>query len=270
MNVKDKVILVTGGGSGIGRALVLELLSRGAAVAAVDINESALQETGQLAGEARVRLTTHIADITDRTAVEALPEQVVASHGAVDGIINNAGIIQPFLRVKDLDYSAIDRVMKVNFFGTVNVTKTFLPHLLERPEAHITNISSMGAYAPVPGQTIYGAAKAAVKLFTEGLHSELMDTNIGVTVIFQGATATNIAENSGLTQVPGGEAEKTQESFNPMSAEDAAKQIIDAIESDSYQAYVGSDAKFMGFLSRLSPKRAAKTIFNNMRSLLPD
>lgn len=269
MKVQQKVILVTGGGSGIGRALVLELLSRNAIVAAVDINESSLQETVRLAGDVGERLSTHLVDITDRNAVEALPKKIIASHGSVDGIINNAGIIQPFVRVKDLDYSAIQKVMAVNFFGTVNVTQAFLPDLLGRPEAHITNISSMGSYAPVPGQTVYGAAKAAVKLFTEGLHSELMETNIGVTVIFQGSTATNIAVNSGITEIPGVDLDQAQ-SIPTMSPEEAAKQIIKAIEKDDYQAYVGSDAKFMGFLSRLSPKRAAKTIFNQMRSLLPD
>ena len=269
MRVQNKVILVTGGGSGIGRALVLELLNRNAEVAAADINESSLQETARLAGDVGDRLSTHLVDITDRPAVESLPDEIIAHHGSVDGIINNAGIIQPFVRVNDLEYGAIQNVMDVNFFGTVNVTQAFLPSLLERPEAHIANISSMGSYAPVPGQTIYGAAKAAVKLFTEGLHSELMETRIGVTVVFQGSTATNIAANSGITSIPGIDPDQAP-SIQTMSPEDAARQIVDAIEKDQYQAYVGSDAKFMGLLSRLSPQRAAKTIFNQMRSLLPE
>jgi NAD(P)-dependent dehydrogenase (short-subunit alcohol dehydrogenase family) len=270
MNIKDKVFLVTGGGSGIGRALVLELLFNGASVATIDIAEANLAETYQLAGQHKDRLTTYVVDITDLEAVKALPEKVIADHGAVDAIINNAGIIQPFVRVKDLDYSAIDRVMKVNFYGTVYVTKVFLPYLLERPEASITNISSMGSYTPVPGQTIYGAAKAGVKLFTEGLHSELMNTNVTATVIFQGSTETNIAQNSGITDIPGMDAGEAASAIKTMTPEDAARQIVDAIAKDRYMAYVGSDARFMGFLSRLNPKLAAKIIYNQMRSLLPD
>ena len=102
------------------------------------------------------------------------------------------------MRLNDLDYAAIDRVFDVNWRGTLYMTKTFLPLLLARPEAHIVNVSSMGGFLPVPGQTIYGASKAAVKLLTEGLHSELAGTNVRVTVVFPGAVATNITANSGV------------------------------------------------------------------------
>ena len=148
MKVENKVIVVTGGGNGIGRELVLHLLARGAKVAAVDIDQAALQATVDLAGDKKANLSTHIVNITDKEAVEALPEQVIAQHGAVDGIINNAGIIQPFVKLNELEYPAIERVMNINFYGTLYMTKTFLPHLLKRPAAHITNISSMGGFRP--------------------------------------------------------------------------------------------------------------------------
>lgn len=269
MRVENKTFLVTGAGSGIGRALVLELLSRGASVAAVDINPTGLEDTWDMACSHQIRLSSHTVDITDKEAVESLPNQIILNHGAIDGVINNAGIIQPFVRVNDLEYDAISRVMDVNFNGTVYITKTFLPYLLERPEAHIVSISSMGGFLPVPGQTVYGAAKAAVKLFTEGLHSELMGTNVGVTVVFQGATATNIAVNSGITQLPVSDPEAEGGSFSTLTPDEAAEQIIDGIEKNRYQLYVGKDSSFMNFLYRISPERAAKTIFNQMRSLLP-
>ncbi|MET0592265.1 MAG: SDR family NAD(P)-dependent oxidoreductase, partial [Polyangiaceae bacterium] len=107
--------------------------------------------------------------VTDRGLVQALPHEIEQKLGAVDGVINCAGIIQPFANLIDLDYDDIDRVFDVNFRGTLYVTKAFLPSLLARPEAHIVNISSMGGFLPVPGQTAYGASKAAVKLLTEGL-----------------------------------------------------------------------------------------------------
>jgi short-subunit dehydrogenase len=267
MKVANKVFVVTGGGNGIARQVVLELVRRGAQVAAVDISEAGLKETVSLAGDLGKKITTHVVNITDQKAVEALPEQVIAAHGSVDGLINVAGIIQPFIKVVDLTYDQIDRVMKVNFYGMLYMTKAFLPFLLKRPEAHIANVSSMGGFLPVPGQTLYGASKAAVKLFTEGLNSELLDTHVRVTVIFPGAIATNIAVNSGvMTQAQS--ASQDTGKFKMTSPEVAALNILNGIEKDAYHVLIGSDAKMMDFMSRLNPKGAAKLIYNQMKSLL--
>ncbi|ADD26955.1 SDR family NAD(P)-dependent oxidoreductase [Meiothermus ruber] len=264
MKVQGKVVVVTGGGSGMGRALVLRLLSKGARVAAVDLNAASLQETAQLA-QAAERLSTHVLNITQREAVEALPAEVMARHGAVDGLINNAGIIQPFVRVNDLDYGAIERVMNVNFYGTLYMTKAFLPHLLQRPEAHIVNISSMGGFLPVPGQSVYGASKAAVKLLSEGLFAELLDTPVRVTVVFPGAVSTNITVNSGVAIRA---AEGRQPAARPLEPERAAQIIVEGMEQNRFRVLVGSDARLMDFLYRLSPERAARFIYRQMRSLL--
>ena len=156
----------------------------------------------------------------------------------------------------------------MNLYGLIYMTKAFLPHLLKRPEAHIINTSSMGGYLPVPGQSIYGASKAAVKLLTEGLNSELLNTNVRVTVVFPGAIATNIASNSGLDLPGGNDAEAS--SMQAMPADKAAQIILDGIEKNSYHIMVGSDAKLMNFLVRLNPKNAAKFIYKQMASLLPD
>lgn len=267
MQAAGKTIAVTGGGNGIGRELVLDLLGRGARVAAIDISEPGLAETARLAGDKADRLSTHVANITDRAAVEALPAAIVEKHGQVDGVINCAGIIQPFVKVNDLEYTAIERVMNVNFWGLTYVTKTFLPHLLARPAGHIVNVSSMGGFLPVPGQSIYGASKAAVKLLTEGLHSELTDTNVNVTVVFPGAIATNISQNSGLDARSVDEAGDTPK-FKMTAPADAARIIVDAMEKDAYRVCVGSDSKMMDRLSRLMPERAAGIIYKQMRSLL--
>ena len=228
MKAENKTIIVTGGGSGMGRELVLNLLAKGAKVAAVDINEKSLQETAVLAGDRNESLSLFVTDITDKAAVEGLLEKVVAKFGAVDGIINNAGIIQPFIKVNDLNYEVIERVMNINFYGTLYLIKTFLPHLLSRPEAHIVDISSMGGFLPVPGQTIYGASKAAVKLLTEGLHSELSDTNVHVTVVFPGGVRTNIMSNSGLADPMSSSKEAAQKI---LSADKAAAIIINGTKS---------------------------------------
>lgn len=266
MKIDGKVFVVTGGGSGIGRAMVLALVKKGARVAAVDIHEAALQETAKLVGDKRDAVSIHVLDITDRKKVEALPLEVIHKLGAVDGLINNAGIIQPFVRVNDLDYKAIDRVMGVNLYGQLYMIKSFLPELLKRPEAHIVNVSSMGGFFPVPGQTLYGASKAAVKLLSEGLYAELLDTNVGVSVAFPGATNTNISQNSGVSISTGGaEAPK----FPMTSPEAAAEEIIAAIEKKKFQVFIGRDSKMMNLFYRISPRAATRFMQKQMKGLLP-
>jgi len=183
MKPAGKVLVVTGAGSGIGREVALEALRRGARVAAVDLNETTVKQTLALAAP-KDGISSHTLNVADRPAVQALPKQVIQRWGVVDGLVHCAGIIQPFMKLKELDYAAIERVFAVNWSGTVYLTKTFLPLLLARPQGYIVNVSSMGGFLPVPGQTIYGASKAAVKLFTEGLHSECAGTNVHVTAVF--------------------------------------------------------------------------------------
>lgn len=267
MYANNKTIIVTGGGSGMGRELVIQLLGKGARVAAVDLNNSALLETKKMCGELSKNLSIHTLNIADRAHVEQLPDAILKIHGSIDGLINNAGIIQPFVKINDLSYEAIDRVINVNLFGVIYMTKTFLPYLLKQQEAHIINISSMGGFLPVPGQTVYGASKAAVKLFTEGLHSELRDTKVGVTVIFPGAIATNITENSGV-KIDTSKMDPSQTKYKTMSANQAARQIISAMERNAFRACVGSDSKFMDFIYRLHPKFAAGFIAKKMGDLL--
>ncbi len=264
MKVDDKVIVVTGGGSGIGRQLVLELLKKGAIVAATDINESSLQETKELAGVGPERLSIHQLDISDKVKVDALPEQIVATHGVVDGVINNAGIIQPFVDIKDLDYDWIERIMNIDFYGAVYMTKSFLPYLLDRPEAHIANVSSMGGFIPFPGQTMYGAAKAALKLFTEGLNTELKDTTVGVTVVHPGAVNTNISGNSSVEINIGDDNEAMNRALD---ASKAASIIIDAIEKNKFRVLVGGDARFLDIYYRISPEKAVRFIVKKMGAI---
>ena len=149
MEINGKTFVVTGGGNGIGRQVVLELLRRGALVAALDLREDGLEGTRGLAGGDR--LATFPLDVSDRGATAASLDLVVGELGPVDGLVNVAGIIQPFVRIRDLDWETIDRVVNVNFYGTLNMIKAYLPHLMERPAGHIANVSSMGGFLPVPG-----------------------------------------------------------------------------------------------------------------------
>ncbi len=270
MNVQNKTIVVTGGGAGMGRELVLNLLSKGAKVAAVDINELALAETKKLAGAKADYLSIHLLNITNREAVVKFPEEVIAIHGQVDGLINNAGIIQPFVKVNDLDYSIIDRVMNVDFYGTLDMTKAFLPHFLQRPEAHIVNVSSMGGLFPVPGESVYGAAKAGVKLLTEGLQSELRNTNVNVTLIIPGGIATDIKFNSGADKNRKDDEAIQKAVIKPVQPSKAAEIIIDSMENNKQSVLIGTDIKAMNFIYKISPKFAKNLINKQMKAHVPD
>ena len=265
MKLRSKVFVVTGAGGGIGRALVQELLGHGAKVAAVDLKTEPLEQLKEMVSAQSDQLSIHTLDITNRAAATQLPDKVIAAHGHVDGLVNNAGIIQPFVRINDLEYSDIERVMNVNFYGTLYMTKSFLPHLLKRPEAYIANVSSMGGFLPVPGQSVYGASKAAVKLMTEGLFAELLNTHVHVSIIFPGGTKTDITKNSGVTLA---NMDVNQKKYKMLSPEKAAEIIVRGIEKNKPQIFTGSDSKLMNKLYRLNPVFATKLIAKQMKSLL--
>lgn len=260
MKAHGKLFVVTGAAGGIGSEIVKQLLQRGARVAACDINEAALAELPESPD-----LKTYVVDITDLEAVNSLPAEIMKKQGEVDGLINTAGIIQPFVKVKDIDYEHVYRLMNINFYGTLYMVKAFLPYLLNRPEAHIVNISSMGGFLPVPGQAIYGASKAAVKLLSESLYAELKNTNVKVTVVFPGATRTKIAEHSGVEV---SEAEQESSKIPMMDPGDVARLIITGMEENRFQVFTGKDSKTMNLLYRLHPRFAVDYIARQMGSLL--
>lgn len=268
MKIHGKTFVVTGAGNGIGRELSIQLTKSGAKVAGLDLSESGLAETKSLAGSDAFE--SYKVDISNLNQVAISKDEVLARFKEVDGVINVAGIIQPFVRVNEMSFDQIKKVMDVNFYGLLNVTKSYLPHLIARSEAHIANVSSMGGFVPVPGQSIYGASKAAVKLLTEGLYSELKGTGVGVTAIFPGAIATEIVVNSGVMSAEEMKqmAAKAGPERRTTSVGEAARAIIDAIEKKKFHVLIGSDAKTMYFLSRLMPEKAANLIYENMKSLL--
>ncbi|MZR13522.1 SDR family NAD(P)-dependent oxidoreductase [Maritimibacter sp. DP07] len=264
MKLNDKVVVVTGGGSGIGRELVLGLLARGARVAAIDIHMDTLEETAKLA-DAGDRLSLHEGNIADRDAVLKLPSAIEAVHGPVDGLINNAGVIQPFEDFNDLDFDVIDRMVNINLMGPLNMTKAFLPGLMTRPAAHLVNVASMGAFIPFPGQTMYSATKAGVKLATEGIYSELMNTNVDVSVVMPGAVKTHISENSGVEMH--GDPEAAANAKMTL-APDAAKTILDGMEAGKLHILIGSDARMLWRLVRLAPAWAIGFIQKQMAKMV--
>ncbi|MDO4996302.1 MAG: SDR family oxidoreductase [Bacilli bacterium] len=261
MEIKDKKIIITGAGNGIGKELTKQLLGKGAYVYGLDINEENLNSLKEELNNERLK--TYVIDMGSRESISSFKEKFLSENDGVDILINNAGIIQPFTPIKDLEENIIDRVMNINFFGPVLLTKAFLDNLLTREEGYIVNVSSMGGFFPFPNQTIYGASKAALKLFTEGLYSELKGTNVHTMVVFPGAINTNILKNSnvdlkGISTSSG--------NYKMTSPEDTASQIVTGIEKNKFKVYVGSDCKFMKFIYKLSSKKAIDFINDKMKS----
>jgi len=272
MDIAGKLFVVTGGGNGMGRETALLLLERGARVAAVDLSEEGLAGTVERAG-AGAPISTHTLNIADRAAVEALPAAVEAAHGApADALINVAGIIHRFVKVQELSIEEIERVIDVNFWGTVYTTKAFLPGLLTRPSAALVNFASMGALIPFPGQGAYGASKGAVKLFTETLLAELRSTNVQVQIVYPGAVMTNIAGNSGVS-APGGDQPAAAEpqgksSMQGTTVERAAEIIVDGIAKGGFRIFIGKDSRMFDRLSRLSPTKSIVSIASKVGPML--
>lgn len=264
MKLDGKLVVVTGGGSGIGRELVLALLRRGARVAAIDLNMDSLSETAEIAA-AGEDLGLFEGNIADRDGVFALPAKIEAQMGPVDGVINNAGVIQPFVDFADLEMEVIDRMVNINLVGPINMMKAFLPGLQSRSEAHLVNVTSMGGFIPFPGQSMYSASKAAVKLLTEAIYQESQGSNLRVSCVMPGAVNTNISKNSGVEMSAGGDPEAA--AARTLPAPDAAKIILDGMEADKLHILVGSDAKMLFRLVRLAPAWAIRFIQKQMSKM---
>jgi len=160
--------------------------------------------------------------------------------------------------------------MNVDFYGTLYMTKAFLPHFLKGSGANIVNISSMGGLFPVPGESIYGAAKAGVKLLTEGLHAELRNTNVNVTLICPGGMATDIKYNSGAENTHMNSNDIKNAVIKLVQPAKAANIIIDSMEKNKFRVLIGTDIKALSFLYKIAPKFAANLVNKQMKAHVPD
>lgn len=251
---------VTGAGSGIGRALAGELAARGCHLALCDVDADGLGATAAGLERAGVRVTAHEVDVADRYAVEEWAGKVVAEHGAVNLICNNAGVALG-ATVEAMAYDDLEWLMGVNFWGVVHGTKAFLPHLKAAGTGHVVNISSVFGLVGIPCQSAYNAAKFAVRGFTEALRVELDLERSGVscTAVHPGGIKTNIVRNArfddsiaALGQDPSRFVEASERLFRT-TPERAAEVILRAVEQDKRRVMVGPDAHLFNLLARTSP-----------------
>lgn len=250
----DKVAVVTGAGSGIGRALSVELARRGAKLAICDVDTHGLAETEALVKQAGAEVRADPLDVSQRELVLAYADDVAAHFGRVNLVFNNAGIAFTG-DVEEMSFKDIDRVMDVDFWGVVNGTKAFLPHLVESGDGHVVNISSIFGLFAVPTQSAYNAAKFAVRGFTEALRQEmaLNQRPVKVTCVHPGGIKTNIALNA--EQVEGRDHDKLASSFDKLartSPEKAANVILKGVENNKARVLIGADAWVLDKFVRLT------------------
>ncbi|MGX4642595.1 SDR family NAD(P)-dependent oxidoreductase [Massilia sp. SYSU DXS3249] len=256
MKVSNRVALITGAGSGIGRATAQALARRGCHLALADIDRAGLQQTAATLANLGVRVTNHVLDVADRDAVRALPGAVFAAHQRVDILMNNAGVALggSFEQVSEEDF---DWLFDINFNGVVRMTRAFLPILRQSDDARVVNVSSVYGLVSPPGQSAYSASKFAVRGFSNALRHELEGSSVGVSVVHPGGVATSIARNARVPKdAPADEiarGRKVAEKLLRLAPEAAGEIIARGIERREARILVGSDAKVVSVLERLSP-----------------
>jgi NADP-dependent 3-hydroxy acid dehydrogenase YdfG len=249
-----KVAVITGAGSGIGRALAVNLAEKGAKLALSDIDTEGLAETVRQAQALGADVRSDRLNVAEREAVMAYAEAVVTHFGEVHQIYNNAGVAYNG-DVENSEFKDIERIIDVDFWGVVNGTKAFLPHVIASGDGHIINISSLFGLIAVPGQSAYNAAKFAVRGFTEALNQEMFVAKhpVKVTCVHPGGIKTAVARNA--TVAIDQNAQTFAEFFDKWlaihSPEMAAETIIDGVRKGRARVVIGWEAKALDVLARI-------------------
>lgn len=253
-NLKDKVAVITGAGSGIGRALAQAFAAEGCHIALCDINEKGLLETQQLLMSSGVRTSVHVASVSDRERMAALPAEVEQAHGAIHLLFNNAGVTIS-KSFEDHALADFDFVLGINLWGVLYGCHYFLPYIKKQDEGHIINTSSMAGFVSFPNQSAYCMSKAAVKALSETMRVELACHNIGVTSIHPGAIKTNIMHAAMEKSGADDETKKLAAMVDRFgkSPDDLARTVVKAVKANRMRQLIGADAYLLEFLKRLFP-----------------
>jgi NAD(P)-dependent dehydrogenase (short-subunit alcohol dehydrogenase family) len=256
MNLPGRTAVVTGAGSGIGRAIALSLAARGCHLALADIDGAGLAQTRGMVLKHGITVSAHALDVADPKAVAALPKAVAEAHAGMDLLFNNAGVAVggTFEEVSEADFQWL---FNINFWGVVGMTRAFLPALRRSDEARIVNISSLFGLISPPGQTAYAASKFAVRGFSNALRFELEGSTVGVTVVHPGGVATSIAKSSRKPATKSAAeiaaAVTRIEKLLRMPPEDAGEIIVRGVAKGKARILVGADAKIASIIERLMP-----------------
>jgi short-subunit dehydrogenase len=244
-SLHDKVVVITGAGSGIGRALALDCARRGSHLALSDVDEGGLAETVRLAEAAGAQVHSARLDVADRAAFEQYAAAVAEHYGRVNVVVNNAGVALAG-DFTDLEWSDMDWIMGINFWGVVHGSKFFLPHLIASGDGHLVNISSLFGLISMPGQSMYNAAKYGVRGMSEAIRQELLIARhpVGVTVVHPGGIKTAIARSARVSakEDQAATAEFFDKKLAKTTPEKAAEVILGGVLRNKARVLVGLDA----------------------------
>jgi NADP-dependent 3-hydroxy acid dehydrogenase YdfG len=268
-----KVAVVTGAGSGIGQALAIELARSGASVAISDVNTEGLANTEERLKAIGAPVKTDRLDVTEREAFEFYADAVKDHFGKVNQIYNNAGIAFAG-DIEVTQFKDIERVMDVDFYGVVNGTKVFLPHLIDSGDGYVINISSIFGLLSVPGQAAYNAAKFAVRGFTEALRQEmdLAGHPVKVATVHPGGIKTAIARN--MSTVEGLDKDELAQTFDKKlastSPQKAARIILDGVRKNKARVLIGNDAKALDLIVRVTGSGYQRLFSTLLSRMVPE
>lgn len=264
---QNKVAVITGAGSGLGRALAIQLNQAGAHLAICDLNMTGLEETRALLINSSLKSTLHRVDVASREQMQQFANEVIAQHEQVDLLINNAGISLTPRFFDDITEAQFEKVININMWGVYHGVRAFLPHLRQRPEAGIVNMSSLAGLVGLPTYSAYAMSKFAVRALSESLQSELSQTKITVMVVFPGGVKTNIIKNApDLAESQRDSAHNTFTKTALLSPDAAAQKILRALQKKKRRMILGADAKLFFSIRNLFPNKFPAifhTIFGN-------
>ncbi len=247
----DKVAVVTGAGSGIGRALALQLAASGSRLALADIDAEGLKATVRQLPESTSCITCQL-DVADRDAYQAFVQQVIADYQQVDIVINNAGIVR-LHSIGQGTYEDYEKTLAINLWGVLYGCKEFIPYLKQRPKAWLSNVSSIAGLAGVANYSSYNTSKFAVRGLTESLRSELRETNVNVSCVHPGGVRTNIHKLGVFSEDSAETAKSLNKMMDAMTAEKAADHILVGMAKGKKRILVGRDVKALDLITRLFP-----------------
>jgi NAD(P)-dependent dehydrogenase (short-subunit alcohol dehydrogenase family) len=263
MNLSNKVVVITGAGSGIGQALAWQLSEAGATVALNDWNADGLAATLAPIQAAGRPALAEVYDVSDLAAVDRFAQLVQDTYGRVDGLINNAGITVFSKVMSDFQPDEFRKIHEVNFFGVLYHTQRYLPLLREQASSFLVNVSSLFGLVGYPFQTPYVASKFAVRGLTEALRSELQDEDILISCVHPGGISTNLIRNiEHDDEVQKRKFSRSFERMAPTTPEQAARIIIRGIQQRSNRIIVGKDARRLDWIARLLPRRYHRLLRN--------
>jgi NAD(P)-dependent dehydrogenase (short-subunit alcohol dehydrogenase family) len=274
MDYAGKTAVITGAGSGIGRALALDLAGRGANLAISDVNLVTVAETAALCEKAGARVSPYELDVANRQAVLDYADVVMGEFGKVNLVVNNAGV-GLMANVADMSWEDFDWLMGINFWGVMHGSKAFLPHLIASGDGHLVNISSVFGFVGVPSQSAYNAAKFAVRGFTEALRQEMLIARhpVGVSCVHPGGISTNIARDA-RTSEPVSAAERVKQAQDFARAArttpaEAAAKILRGVDRRKPRILIGPEAYVFDAVPRILGARYQRLSAAAIRRLGP-